>query len=96
MDFYMYKSVCPGYLYGNNVDIRHVIVPQNTEEHKVTEMAEKKANNASGSSNCKVQLLQKYLMSIEAKKSYMGLTSLQFDGHTIVTQEEQGPGVSER
>tara|TARA_B110000438_G_C15783148_1_gene637171 strand:- start:630 stop:923 length:294 start_codon:yes stop_codon:yes gene_type:complete len=97
MDFYMYKSVCPGYLYGNHVDIRHVIVPQNTGELKVIKMAIKKANNASGSSNCKAQLLQKYLMSIEAKKSFMGLTSLQFDGDSIIMPEApEPPPVSER
>ncbi len=87
MDFYMYKSVCPGWFYGNNVDIRHVIVPHNTGELKVREMAIKKANIVSGSCDCKVQLLQKYVMSIEAKKSYMGLTSLKFDGDSVVMPE---------
>ena len=96
MDFYMYKSVCPGWLYGNNVDIRHVIVPQNTDEVKVREMAVKKANYALGSEKCKIQLLQKYLLYIEAKKSYMGLTSLKFDGDSIVMSEEQESDVSER
>ncbi len=87
MDFYMYKSVCPSWLsYGNRVDIRHVVVPQNTDEKKVINIATEKANYASGSSHCKIQLLQKYLMSIEAKKSYVGLTSLQFDGHSVVSQ----------
>ena len=92
----MYKSICPGRLYGNNIDIRHVIVPQNTSELKVREMAIQKANYASGLKKCKVQLLQKYLMSIEAKKSYMGLTSLKFDGDSIVMSEEQESDVSER
>jgi hypothetical protein len=86
MDFYMYKSMCPGKFYGNTTEIRHVVVPPNTEEHTVTELAIKKANTVSGSSKCKVQLLQKYLMSIEAKKSYVGLTSLQFDGDSVITQ----------
>jgi len=82
----MYKSVCPSwYSYGNRVDIRHLVVPQNTDEEKVINIAKEKANYASGASSCKVQLLQKYLMSIEAKKSYVGLTSLQFDGDSIVT-----------
>lgn len=86
MDFYMYKSVCPSWWsYGNRVDIRHVVVPENTDEDKVINMAKEKADIASGASTCKVQLLQKYLMSIEAKKSYVGLTSLQFDGDSIVT-----------
>jgi hypothetical protein len=86
MDFYMYKSICPSwYSYGNRVDIRHVVVPQNTAEEKVVKLAKDKADYASGSSTCRVQLLQKYLMSIEAKKSYVGLTSLQFDGDSIVT-----------
>ena len=89
MDFYMYKSMCPGYLYGKRTDIRHVVVPPNTQEHTVTEIAIKKANNISGTTKCKVQLLQKYLMSIEAKKSYVGLTSLQFDGDSVVTNIDQ-------
>jgi hypothetical protein len=98
MDFYMYKSVCPGRLYGNTIEIKHVVVPPNTEEHVVTELSTKKANSISGSSKCKVQLLQKYLMSIEATKSYVGLTSLQFDGdrydaHVCIGQEQD---VSER
>ena len=84
MDFYMYKSVCPGRFYGNNMDIRHVIVPQKTDEINVKEIAIQKANYASGSKECKVQLLQKYVMSIEAKKSYMGLTSLRFDGDSVI------------
>ena len=87
MDFYMYKSVCPGYYYGNNIDIRHIVVPQNTDEKKVIELSINKANNASKSNKCKVQLLQKYLMSIEAKKSYVGLTSLQFDG--VITHTDK-------
>lgn len=87
----MYKSVCPGRFYGNNMDIRHVIVPQKTDEINVKEMAIQKANNASGSKECKVQLLQKYVMSIEAKKSYMGLTSLRFDGDSVIM-----PDVSEQ
>ena len=92
----MYKSVCPGHFYGNNVDIRHIIVPQNTGELKVKEMATKKANYASGLKKCKVQLLQKYLMSIEAKKSYMGLTSLRFDGDSIIMPEVPEREISER
>lgn len=87
----MYKSVCPGRFYGNNMDIRHVIVPQKTDEINVKEMAIQKANYASGSKECKVQLLQKYVMSIEAKKSYMGLTSLRFDGDSVIM-----PDVSEQ
>jgi hypothetical protein len=96
MDFYMYKSVCPGWLYGNSIDIRHVIVPHNTSELAVRNMARKKANNVIGSNDCKVQLLQKYVMSIEAKKSYMGLTSLKFDGDSVVMAETPEPPVSER
>ena len=55
------------------------------DEEKVINIAKEKADHASGASTCKVHLLQKYLMSIEAKKSYVGLTSLQFDGDSIVT-----------
>ena len=91
----MYKSVCPGRFYGNNIDIRHVIVPQNTSELKVREMAIQKANYASGLKKCKVQLLQKYLMSIEAKKSFMGLTSLRFDGDSVIIPEVQEQEISE-
>ena len=82
----MYKSSCPRW-YGTNVDIRHIVVPQKTEEEHVVEKARINSNYASGSKSCKVELLQKYLMSIEPKKSYVGLTSLQFDGNNNVMVE---------
>ena len=82
----MYKSSCPRW-YGTNVDIRHIVVPQKTEESEVAEKARKNSNYASGSKSCKIELLQKYFMSIEPKKSYVGLTGLQFDGNYVQKNE---------
>ena len=77
----MYKSKCPNlYWYGKTENIRHIVVPEKTLESDVVKMPIDRPNAASGSTQCKVELLQKYFMSIEPKKSYVGLTSLQFDG----------------
>jgi hypothetical protein len=86
MDFYMYKSICPNiYWYGNTVNIRHIVVPENTSETDVVNMSRDRANAASGSRNCKVELLQKYFMSIEPKKSYVGLTGLHLRRISVAT-----------
>lgn len=86
MDFYMYKSSCPRW-YGIDKDIRHIVVPQKTTENEVQEKARTNSNYASGSKTCKIELLQKYFMSIEPKKSYVGLTGLQFDGNYVSKAE---------
>jgi hypothetical protein len=75
----MYKSLCPGWLYGNNVDIKHIVVPENTEEKVVLKMAKKRANESYGINNCNVKLIQKYNMLIKPIKSYSTLTTLSFE-----------------
>ena len=77
MDFYMYKSTCPRW-YGGYDDIRHVVVDKDTPENEVITVTKKISNNITGSKSCHVQLLQKYHMIIEAKKSYPALTGLRF------------------
>jgi hypothetical protein len=93
MDFYMYKSSCPRW-YGVDKDIRHIVVPQKTIEKEVQEKARINSNYASGSKTCKIELLQKYFMSIEPKKSYVGLTGLQFDGNYSAGGENMTETVS--
>jgi hypothetical protein len=75
----MYKSLCPGWIYGNNVDIKHIVVPENTEEKDVLKMAKKRANESYGINNCSVKLIQKYNMLIKPIKSYSTLTTLSFE-----------------
>ncbi len=82
MDFYMYKSTCPRW-YGEYTDIRHMVVPEKTNENEVVHRAAMNSNRASGSKACRIELLQKYFMSIEPKKSYVGLTGLQFHGNYV-------------
>uniref|UniRef100_A0A6C0C2W9 Uncharacterized protein n=1 Tax=viral metagenome TaxID=1070528 RepID=A0A6C0C2W9_9ZZZZ len=82
MDFYMYKSTCPRW-YGEQIDIRHMVVPEKTGEDEVSNRAKLNSNRASGSKTCRIELLQKYFMSIEPKKSYVGLTGLQFHGNYV-------------
>ena len=72
MDFYMYKLTCPRW-YGIENDIRHIVVSKETNEDEVKEQAKQTANT-------NIQLIQKYHMIIQPKKSYAALTHLTFDG----------------
>ena len=60
MDFYMFKYYCPGW-FGISQNIQHIVVPPNTSETEVKDLAKKFSNNITGSENCDVNLLQKYL-----------------------------------
>lgn len=80
MDFYMYKSSCPRW-YQYYEDIRHIIVAKDTAEETVKEQARQASNILTGSSNCNIQLIQKYHMIIQPKKSYIALTHLTFHGN---------------
>ena len=82
MDFYMYKAVCPRW-YGYHSNIRHLVVTKNTRESEVKKMAQTTSNEITGSKSCNIQLLQKYHMLIEAKKSYPALTGLTFHGQKL-------------
>ena len=86
MDFYMYKSSCPRW-YAIQNDIRHIVVAKDTKEENVKEQAKQTANTLTGSKTCNIQLIQKYHMIIQPKKSYAALTHLTFHGqntsHTI-------------
>jgi hypothetical protein len=79
MDFYMYKSSCPRW-YALQNDIRHIVVAKDTKEDDVKEQAKQTANTLTGSKTCNIQLLQKYHMIIQPKKSYAALTHLTFHG----------------
>ena len=79
MDFYMYKSSCPRWWAIQN-DIRHIVVAKDTKEDDVKEQAKQTANTLTGSKTCNIQLIQKYHMIIQPKKSYAALTHLTFHG----------------
>ncbi len=79
MDFYMYKSTCPRW-YGIENDIRHIVVAKDTSETNVKQQAKQMANSFTGSKTCDIQLIQKYHMIIQPKKSYAALTHLTFHG----------------
>ena len=79
MDFYMYKSSCPRW-YALQNDIRHLVVAKDTKEDDVKEQAKQTANTLTGSKTCNIQLIQKYHMIIQPKKSYAALTHLTFHG----------------
>jgi hypothetical protein len=79
MDFYMYKSSCPRW-YALQNDIRHIVVAKDTKEEDVKEQAKQTANTLTGSKTCNIQLIQKYHMIIQPKKSYAALTHLTFHG----------------
>ena len=79
MDFYMYKSSCPRW-YALQNDIRHIVVAKDTKEDDVKEQAKQTANTLTGSKTCNIQLIQKYHMIIQPKKSYAALTHLTFHG----------------
>jgi len=79
MDFYMYKSSCPRW-YGIENAIRHIVVAKDTTEDDVKEQAKQMSGLVTGSKTCNVQLIQKYHMIIQPKKSYAALTHLTFHG----------------
>ena len=79
MDFYMYKSSCSRWWATQN-DIRHIVVAKDTKEEDVKEQAKQTANTLTGSKTCDIQLIQKYHMIIQPKKSYAALTHLTFHG----------------
>ena len=79
MDFYMYKSSCPRWWAIQN-DIRHIVVAKDTKEEDVKEQAKQTANTFTVSKTCDIQLIQKYHMIIQPKKSYAALTHLTFHG----------------
>ena len=68
---------CPGW-FGISQNIQHIVVPPNTSETEVKDLAKKFSNNITGSENCDVNLLQKYLMMVYPEKSYPSLTNLSF------------------
>jgi len=75
----MYKSSCPRW-YAIQNDIRHIVVSKDTKEEDVKEQAKQTANTLTGSKTCNIQLIQKYHMIIQPKKSYAALTHLTFHG----------------
>jgi len=75
----MYKSSCPRW-YALQNDIRHIVVAKDTKEDDVKEQAKQTANTLTGSKTCNIQLIQKYHMIIQPKKSYAALTHLTFHG----------------
>jgi len=75
----MYKSTCPRW-YATQNDIRHIVVAKDTKEDDVKEQAKQTANTFTGSKTCNIQLIQKYHMIIQPKKSYAALTHLTFHG----------------
>tara|TARA_Y100001936_G_C15658908_1_gene450243 strand:+ start:300 stop:581 length:282 start_codon:yes stop_codon:yes gene_type:complete len=84
MDFYMYKSICSGWL-GDYSDIKHIVVLRDTDEEEVLKKAKLITENSGGGTKCDIQLLQKYHMMIEPKKSYPALTGFTFHGSSIPT-----------
>ncbi len=84
MDFYMYRSTCNGWL-GTYNDIKHIVVSRDTNEDEVLKKAKTITENNNGNTGCNIQLLQKYHMMIEPKKSYPALTGLTFHGSSIPT-----------
>ena len=89
----MYRLNCAGWL-GNYSDIKHIVVSKNTDESRVVSQAKKISEDANGGGTCDIQLLQKYHMMIEPKKSYPALTGLTFHGSSIsavsINKNEKG------
>jgi len=85
----MYKAQCPRW-FGWIDNIRHIVVDKNTSENDVKKLAAAVSNNITGSKTCDIQLLQKYHMLIEAKKSYPSLTGLTFHETVIKNNTELG------
>jgi len=80
----MYRSTCNGWL-GTYNDIKHIVVSRDTNEDEVLKKAKTITENNNGNTGCNIQLLQKYHMMIEPKKSYPALTGLTFHGSSIPT-----------
>jgi hypothetical protein len=77
MDFYMYKYSCQGW-FGQITNIKHIVVAPNTNKDDIINSAREYSKQVTGSGNCNISLLQKYVMVIYPEKSYSSLTELPF------------------
>ena len=92
----MYRAYCPGWLW-SSTEIKHLVVQRGTSEGCVQEEAEKITKQLTGNKNCSVELLQKYHMLIEPKKSYPALTGITFFGSgnaTNMTVKDDVPSLA--
>ena len=73
----MFKYDCPTmYGYYRQTGISQIQVDQELSEEKIINIAKKSSNNKTGSSNCNIQLLQQFELSIKSIKNFSGLATI--------------------
>ena len=77
MNIYMFKYDCPTwYGYFRSSGISQIQVNEDLSEEKIINIAKRNANNRTGSSNCNIQLLQQFELSIKSVKNFSGLATI--------------------
>lgn len=74
MDFVLYKYSCPRW-YGLHSGIKNIAISK-TKDSDLIKNLESIENIASGSGACKIDLLQKYELTIKNVKNYAGITTI--------------------
>ena len=74
MDFILYKYSCSRW-YGLHAGIKNIAISKSTDSDLIKKL-ESIENIASGSTSCKIDLLQKYELTIKNVKNYAGITTI--------------------
>lgn len=73
----MFKYDCPiWYGYIRSSGISQIQVNEDLPEEKIINIAKRSSNSKIGSSNCNIQLLQQFELSIKSVKNFSGLATI--------------------
>ena len=75
MNVILYKYSCPRW-YGNINGIKNISIDNNSEADEIKKQLTEIENKNSGSKTCKIDLLQKYELSVKNIYNYSGITSI--------------------
>ena len=75
MDVILYKYSCPRW-FGTYNGIKNIAIDEDIKKGDLTKELEKIENRKTGSKTCKVELLQKYTLSIQNIENYAGIATI--------------------
>jgi hypothetical protein len=75
MDVILYRYSCPRW-YGTVKGIRNISIENKEDSQELINNLENLENTYSGSKTCKIDLLQKYRLSITNVENYSGITTI--------------------